>query len=415
MKQFGTIFRFEFRNYLQNRAFKWTTILFVVIIVLLMFSPRFSGILHREEVPSVSRTSRPIMLVRGGSDSSPEENELLRNTFSALFPDYSVELAEGDLSDLQKAVRNGDAECAFVMRDDVSYLYYVNDRSLYDSNADRAAEGLKKAHQVNAIVEQGVPIAEAATIIHTDILIETRTLGADQTRYFLYTYVMILALYTVIVLYGQMVSMNVATEKSSRAMEMLITSAKPVSMLFGKIFASCLAGFLQLLVIFGSAFLCFRWNRRYWADHEQIVSLFDIPAPLIGYMLLFFVLGFLLYAFLYGAAGSTVSKLEDVNMASLPITLVFILAFILMISMFTSGNLGSTLMKVCSFIPFTSPMAMFTRVAMSTVSPVEIVVSVLILVLSVIGVGLLSAKIYRVGVMLYGNRPAFRKLLRSLK
>ena len=74
---------------------------------------------------------------------------------------------------------------------------------------------------------------------------------------------MIFALYTVIVLYGQMVASNVANEKSSRAMELLVTSAKPINMMFGKVIASCLAGLMQLVAVFGSAFLFFNINKEY--------------------------------------------------------------------------------------------------------------------------------------------------------
>ena len=136
-----------------------------------------------------------------------------------------------------------------------------------------------------------------------------------------------------------------------------------------------------------------------------IGSIFDMPPALLAYMLLFFVLGFFIYAFLYGAIGSTASKVEDINTSSMPITLLFIAAFFVVIFSMSSGEVDNVLMKVCSFIPFTSPMAMFTRIAMSTVPFYEIAVSVVILIASVFGIGVLAARIYRVGVLLYGAAP----------
>ncbi len=124
---------------------------------------------------------------------------------------------------------------------------------------------------------------------------------------------MIFALYIVIIMYGQMIATSVATEKSSRAMELLITSAKPVSMMFGKVIAACLAGLIQLIAVFGTGLVCFQLNRSYWKDNQLISSVFDMPVWLLGYMLLFFILGFFIYAFLYGAIGSTASKVEDIN------------------------------------------------------------------------------------------------------
>ena len=225
---------------------------------------------------------------------------------------------------------------------------------------------------------------------------------------------MIFALYMVILLYGQMVATNVATEKSSRAMEVLITSARPNAMMFGKVFASCLAGFLQIVLIFGSAILLYNLNKGAWSEIPVIASIFDMPISLFLFMLLFFVLGFLIYAFLYGAIGSTASKLEDINTSVMPITFLFLIAFFVVIFSMTSGKVDNIAMQVCSYIPFTSPMAMFTRIAMSTVAWYEILLSVLILIASVFGIGVLSAKIYRVGVLLYGTPPKLRSILKAV-
>ena len=219
----------------------------------------------------------------------------------------------------------------------------------------------------------------------------------------------------VILLYGQMVSTNVATEKSSRAMELLITSAKPSSMMFGKVFASCLAAFTQLVCIFGSAFVSFNINRTYWDEFGMVSSFFDIPIELIIYMLVFFVLGFLVYAFIFGAVGSTVSKLEDINTAVMPITLLFIFGFMVVVFSFASGTVDNILMKVCSYIPFTAPIAMFARIAMSTVPWYEITICISVLTLSVVFIGIISAKIYRVGVLLYGTPPKIGAILKAIK
>lgn len=197
-------------------------------------------------------------------------------------------------------------------------------------------------------------------------------------------------------------------------MEVLITSAKPTSMMFGKVIASCLAGLMQLIAVFGTALVFYNINKSAWGDNIIIDSIFNIPVSLFAYMLLFFILGFLIYAFLYGAIGSTASKLEDINTSVLPITFLFIIAFIVVMASMGSGNIDNTIMKVCSFIPFTSPMAMFTRICMSTVPWYEILISVAILIGSTIGVGFIAAKIYRVGVLLYGTSPKLGNIIKSV-
>ena len=197
-------------------------------------------------------------------------------------------------------------------------------------------------------------------------------------------------------------------------MEVLITSAKPTSMMFGKVLASCIAGLVQLVAVFGSALIFYNINKHSWGDNMIVQSIFNIPVDLFVYMLVFFVLGFLIYAFMYGAIGSTASKLEDINTSVMPITFLFIIAFFVVMFSMTSGSVDTTLMKVCSYIPFTSPMAMFTRLCMSTVAWYEIAISIAILIGSTVGIGVLAAKIYRVGVLMYGNKPKIGNIIKTV-
>ena len=117
---------------------------------------------------------------------------------------------------------------------------------------------------------------------------------------------------------------------------------------------------------------------------------------------------------MFGAVGSTASKLEDINTSVMPITMLFVIAFVVVMTSMSSGNVDNTLMVVCSYIPFTSPMAMFTRIAMSTVPIYEIAASIAVLIGSAAAVGFVSAKIYRTGVLLYGSKPKLTSLLKAV-
>ncbi len=409
MKQFGKILKFELKNYFKNKAFVGTTLFLVIAIAVVMFIPNIAEAISGGE--SNDSVQGSVMLIKS---ESTELSEAVKQQFSAAFPEYDIQVTDADLNTVKTQITEGDAECAFVMESANEYTYYVNNLSIYDANTEIAGEVLKEVYRMGAMVEGGLSAEDAASIMSMQISGKTESLGVDQMENYWYTYIMIFALYMVIILYGQMVATNVATEKSSRAMEVLITSANPVSMMFGKVLASCLAGFIQLACIFGSALLFYNINSDAWGGNMIINSMFDMPPMLLVYMLIFFVLGFLIYAFLYGAMGSTVSKLEDINTAVMPLTYIFIFAFILVMFSMASGSVDNTLMVVCSYIPFTSPMAMFTRIAMSTVPMYEIIISIAVLIGSVIGVGVLSAKIYRVGVLLYGNPPKLSAIIKSI-
>ena len=342
-------------------------------------------------------------------------HSMIYDSFSAAFPEYQIRISDEGLEQIKNEIMEERADCAFVLDGLNSYTYYVNNLSMYDMNASIAADLLQSIYRMSAMIGGGLSPEDAQKILSTQITYRTENLGVDQMENFFYTYIMIFALYMVILLYGQMVATNVATEKSSRAMEVLITSANPTSMMFGKVLASCLAGLFQLVAVFGSALLLFNLNVSYWGDNPIVQSIFNMPIELFVYMLIFFVLGFLIYAFLYGAIGSTASKLEDINTSVMPITLLFIVGFFVVMFSMSSGDVDTLLMKICSFIPFTSPMAMFTRIAMSMVPLYEILISIAILIVSVLGIGILSAKIYRIGVLLYGTPPKIGAILKAIR
>lgn len=413
MKQFGKIFKFELKNYLANKVFAGVTIFLVVLLAVVMFFPRImDAVAGSDDETDTTPGELAVMLI---ADSDADMAEYISEAFGEAFTDYEVKAVSDGVDQIKQQIAAGAAECAFVVDGLSSYTYYVNNLSMYDSNTDIADAVLQNLYQMHAMAESGMSEEQIQDILSMQITHETEMLGKDQIKNYFYTYIMIFALYMVILLYGQMVATNVATEKSSRAMEVLITSAKPVSMMFGKVIASCLAGFVQLLAVFGSAFLFYNLNKDSWGDNGIVASIFDMPIELLIFMLVFFILGFVIYAFLFGAVGSTVSKLEDINTAVMPITMLFVIAFMVVMFSLAGNSVDTPVMVVCSYIPFTSPMAMFTRIAMSTVPWYEITISIAILVASVIGVGVLSAKIYRVGVLMYGNAPKPKDLIKALK
>ncbi len=433
MKQFGKILSFELKSYVTNKIFVGVTVFLAVVIAVVMFFPRAIEALDNigstpepsegdqssvpdngDETSDPVDSDLPVMLIVSESTENSDLIKMLNEAFSSAFTGYAVRNADTDLEGVKEQIISGDVECAFAINSLTSYTYYVNNLQMYDTNTVIADEVLQNIYQMNAMVQGGISPDDASSILAAHIESNTENLGKDQMQNFFYTYIMIFALYMVILLYGQMVATNVATEKSSRAMELLVTSAKPTSMMFGKVMASCIAGLVQIIVVFGSALLFFNLNKEYWGGNVLIESIFDMPVSLFVYMLVFFVLGFFIYAFMYGAVGSTASKLEDINTSVMPITLMFIAGFFVVMFSMSSGNVDTTLMKVCSYIPFTSPMAMFTRIAMTSVHIYEIVISIVILVLSVVGVGVISAKIYRVGVLLYGTSPKLSSIIKAV-
>jgi ABC-2 type transport system permease protein len=227
-------------------------------------------------------------------------------------------------------------------------------------------------------------------------------------------YVLLILLYGTTVMYGLSVAMGVVYEKSSRVMEILITSVRPIELMLGKIFGIGLVGLAQYALWVTAGFVGLFLSSR--LGHSGVGAQLDLasvpPTTLIAF-LVFFVLGYLVYAALYAALGSLVNKTEDVNSVTTPITLMLVATYLL--SLLALGNTDADYVKVLSFVPFLSPMLMFIRVALSNPAPWEPLLAIVLLIASIFLFAWLAAKIYRVGVLLYGKRPSFREISRMLR
>ena len=412
MKQFFTVFRFEFKNYAKNKVFIAITLLAILLLGGVLFFPRV-----KEAFSSGTQTEEPgqereIVALADSSGANAQESLAF---FSAALPQYEWKLTNADTGALKAKVEDGSYRFALILQSPLKYQYIVANISMTDTVSNELDELIVTKYRADTMQKLGLTAQESQQLLSAQAQGETITLGKDQMKSYFYTFILMFALYMTILMYGQFVAQSVVTEKSSKAMELLITSAKPSSLMFGKVVGAGLAGLVQLILIVGSAFVFFNLNRSYWDSGSVITSLFDMPLGLVLYTILFFVAGYFLYAFLFGALASLASRMEDTNTLVMPVMLVFIVSFMVTIFSMVGGKIDSVLMKVLSFVPFTSPMAMFARIAMSEVAPIQIILSIVILIVSIIGIGFLAAGIYRVGVLMYGKPPKLKELVRILR
>ena len=407
MKQFRHIFAFEYLSYAKNKAFVATTVILILIMAVVLCFPRFSnGDFLSGLVGGEGRT----VAVAGASEAESQEVAAYLQT---VLPDDRVVADTADEAALHERVLSGEYDAVIRLISPTQYQY-ITETAMTDMTAMTVSEALSARLRSMQLSAYGLSEAQVTGVLTAAVTAVPVTLGNDQSQTFFYTYILMFLLYMAVMMYGQLVAQSVAVEKSSRAMELLITSAKPTSLMFGKVLGAGAAGFTQLILLLGSAFLLYRVNAEFWADNATMASIFDMPLSILLYTILFFVLGFLLYAFLYGALASLASRLEDINTLVMPVTFLMLIAFL--VSIFSMlGDVDSVLMRVASFVPFTSPMAMFTRICMGSVAPWEIVLSVALLVGSTIGIGYLAAAIYRVGVLMYGKPPKFMALVRAVQ
>lgn len=412
MKQFFTIFKHELSQYFKNKIFVITTLILILAVSGFLFAPRIGEIINKSKNAESSEEKKSEVLVK--SDNANLEK--LLPAIAASFPQQNVKITNDSVDEIKKQIKEQSVEFAFVLSSDLkSYTYLANVSALQDPNLNTMDSLLKTLYSHAYLKKHGLNDTQIAEVQNPNITHTIESISEDGTKNFWYAYVMVFVLYMVIMMFGQKVAMSVVTEKTSRAMEVLITSASPVALMYGKILASSVAGIFQITAIFGSAFISYNINKSYFETNAVINTLFNFPASLVGYLLIFFLLGFLIYSFLFGAMASTVSKIEDLSSVVMLIQIIFVAGFVVSTNAMTSGDVNSELMKGLSLFPLTSPMAMFTRIAMSEVPGLEILLSVAFLILATVLIGYIAAKIYRVGVLMYGTRPTLGKIIKAIR
>ena len=412
MKQFFTIFKHELSQYFKNKIFVITTLILILAVSGFLFAPRIGEIINKSKNAESSEEKKSEVLVK----SDIANLEKLLPAIAASFPQQNVKITNDSVDEIKKQIKEQSVEFAFVLSSDLkSYTYLANVSALQDPNLNTMDSLLKTLYSHAYLKKHGLNDTQIAEVQNPNITHTIESISEDGTKNFWYAYVMVFVLYMVIMMFGQKVAMSVVTEKTSRAMEVLITSASPVALMFGKILASSVAGIFQITAIFGSAFISYNINKSYFETNAVINTLFNFPASLVGYLLIFFLLGFLIYSFLFGAMASTVSKIEDLSSVVMLIQIIFVAGFVVSTNAMTSGDVNSELMKGLSLFPLTSPMAMFTRIAMSEVPGLEILLSVAFLILATILIGYITAKIYRVGVLMYGTKPTLAKIIKAIR
>ena len=412
MKQFFIIFKHELSQYFKNKMFVITTLILILAVSGFLFAPRIGEIINKSKSAETSEEKKSEVLVK--SDNTNLEK--LLPAIAASFPQQNVKITNDSVDEIKKQIKEQSVEFAFVLSSDLkSYTYLANVSALQDPNLNTMDNLLKTLYSHVYLKKHGLNDNQIAEVQNPNITHTIENISEDGAKNFWYAYVMVIVLYMVIIMFGQKVAMSVVTEKTSRAMEVLITSASPAALMFGKILAASVAGIIQITAVFGSAFISYNINKSYFETNAIINTLFNFPASLVGYLLIFFLLGFLIYSFLFGAMASTVSKIEDLSSVVMLIQIIFVAGFVISTNAMTSGDVNSELMKGLSLFPLTSPMAMFTRIAMSEVPGLEILLSVAFLILATILIGYIAAKIYRVGVLMYGTKPTLGKIIKAIR
>ena len=334
-----------------------------------------------------------------------KSTELLETVFEdSKFTFYDIE------DKLTSAVKKEKVDAGFLVKDDKSYQYYVVNKNIMGADNELFSSVMTMVHKQVYCAENNLDYAKMAADYDAPIDYKETVLGKDATENYFYSYILVIVIFMIIILYGVMIATSVTNEKSNRSIEVLVTSVNPTYILFGKVFAGAVAAFCQVGIILGVALAGYGANHDAWGNKLDI--LLDIPADVLLAFTTFGIGGFIFYAFLYGAVGALVSKTEDLNKVAGNLQMIIMVVYFVVL--FQLSNVDGIAMKVCSYLPFSSYSAMFVRIAMGNVAVWEIIVSFVILVVSIFAAGWIGAKIYRMGTLRYGNPIKLTSIIKNL-
>ncbi len=341
--------------------------------------------------------------------------------------DYVITVVSGTDA-ARQAVLNGDASAGLAITrssgGELDFVLYTN-----DSSTGRTATLVGQAANAIAIADRleraGVAPTDQASLFapaayQVDSPDPTKTGPAQdslaEASQDMLGFGMTILIFMIIVMYGNWIAMSVVEEKSSRVMEVVLNAATPFQLLAGKVLGVGGVAFTQYgaVVVAGLASLALLNPIGSFALGEDVSAL-SLPSGLTPGLLVAFgvygVLGFLMYASLYAAAGSLVSRIEDVNAAVMPMTFLSMAGYFIGVYASTGLlDLGAGWITFLSLIPFFSPFMMLGRIAVGAAVPWEVVVSLVLLVVGIAVAVWVAARIYAAGVLLYGQRPGFRKV-----
>lgn len=230
------------------------------------------------------------------------------------------------------------------------------------------------------------------------------------------TYIMVFVLYLALILYGAMTMRSVVEDKNNRVIEVIISAVKPFHLMAGKILGIGAVGLTQFFIWAALAGLISLYSSSLVASFLPTAG--DVPLPSVSlsqliFFVLFFILGFFFYSTLYAGIGAMVNSDQEAQQLQWPVVSLLIVAF--MFVFYTMSNPDSNLSVLFSMLPMFSPILMFMRISVHTVPANQVAASVVILLLSIWAMIWFVARVFRVGILMYGKRPNLPEVMKWIR
>lgn len=425
----GIIIRREYFERVSKKSFIFTTILMPLFMVVLMIAPALLTIFNTPELKRIAVIDDSGIIAPTLKDGEGVEFISINEPLDVAKANDSI---DGILV-INKDILTSPTGASLYTHDASSMMIEQN----ITNQIEKTIEDNRLRNYNIENLDQIINDVTADISLSTYRIDENEDSSSSSFLSYIIGMIMSLLLYMFLLLYGQLVMTSIIEEKNNRVLEIMVSSIKPGQLMMGKILGIGLVALTQVLIWAGIMVTMSAVVMPAILPAEIMGEVaafntgsFDVAAAnndiemiqalaIIGnvgyvieifiYLILFLIGGFLFYAAINAAIGSAVDNIQDASQLQSVVVVPIILGLVMSMSVVSDPN--STLATILSFIPFTAPMTMMTRIPFG-IPTWEIITSIIILYLSFIGMVWLSAKIYRVGIFMYGKKPSIKELLK---
>lgn len=409
MRDLMTVASYTIKEMIKRKSFIISNIIILLIIVLGFNVPNILEAIKGDDTENIGNNT--VLIV--DEDNIFEGNLEALNKME-LGTNFKVQNVKITKEELKQKIDDEEIFASLILKKEngAININYVIDSIAMNELPQYVVEALSKIYtnmQIGKLNLTNEQLASLNTVFNVEVT-ETNENPASGNIFAIM--LLSIVLFYAIYFCAYQVSSSITTEKTSKIMETLVTSTTPRTIVLGKTIGIGIVGLLQVsLIILVSVISC-----NLFLDPNLLSSIIDVSkiTPMLAVsVIIYFILGYAIYSLLYALTGSTVSKPEDINSANGPVAILAVIGFYL--SYFAMMNPTSEINVFASIFPFSAPFSMPFRIMMGTATPIQIVISLGIMILSIIVIAHISIKIYSAAIFNYGTKISIKDILKMYK
>lgn len=404
MKDLFIVTKFTMMDMIKRKSFIISTIIFLIIILIGFNVPKIMKAINGED-------GKNTLLIVDENDIFEGALENLKN----IDTEYEIQISNLKYDELKEKIQNGEVDSAIIVEkknENVKIRYIVKNSTMMSEvpkDIISTINGLYTNLQINKL---GLTEEQLKSITPNFEFSLEQTEEQKANGNIFAMMLLSIVLFYAIYFCAYQVSSSITTEKTSKIMETLVTSTSPKTIVLGKTLGIGIVGLLQLVVLVGTSLI----SAKAFLEPGMLEQILDVSAitPYLGVVtIIYFILGYVTYALLYALTGSTVSKPEDIQSANGPVAIFAVIGFYL--SYFTMMNPTSKMNVFASLFPISSPFCMPFRIMMGIAKPIDVLISIAILIITILIIAKIAIKIYSNAILNYGTKMSFKDIVKMYK